>query len=196
MTTPDDDQRVSDDDLAVEYRIDDLAVVTRAQPDLVVDQPVIAAAPATHRQKPEKHYLRFGPHNVRMGFRRWRRTRPFWGGLWTILAGLLMLYGPATAYSIIFVSNVVWIGIAVGAVVAAFGVLVWFNPRHRHLYGVLIVIGSLVSIMTSDLGGFVLGLLLGLIGGSMTFAWVPYSQIPRKEKRRHRHGAVAVANSG
>lgn len=32
---------------------------------------------------------------------------------------------------------------------------------------------SLATLITSNLGGFLLGLLLGLVGGSLAFAWNP-----------------------
>ena len=38
---------------------------------------------------------------LRSGFRAWRRTRPFWGGLWCILGGAIIAYGPTTAIKII-----------------------------------------------------------------------------------------------
>jgi hypothetical protein len=35
------------------------------------------------------------------------------------------------------------------------------------------VLASLVSFITSDLGGLLLGMLLGIIGGALAFAWSP-----------------------
>ncbi len=133
-----------------------------------------------------RRYRRFGVHRLRLGFRRWRRSRPFWGGLWAILGGLMMLSGPATAIKVLFISNIVWTGITVGLVVASLGALSWMTPGLRHLYGVLIVIGSLISLVTSDIGGFVIGMLLGVLGGSMVFAWVPLTQFPRRDRRHRR----------
>ena len=112
-------------------------------------------------------------------FRHWRRTRPFWGGLYAILGGLLMLAGPLTAIKVILVAGqVVWMGITVGAAVSVFGLFLWFAPSQRQVAGVLIVILSLVSFITSDFGGFLLGMLLGLTGGAMGFAWVPRRPAP------------------
>lgn len=109
----------------------------------------------------------------RARFRHWRRTRPFWGGLWAVLGGLLMLVGPLTAIKVILVAGqVVWMGITVGAAVSIFGLFLWFAPSQRQMAGVLIVILSLVSFITSDFGGFLIGMILGLTGGAMGFAWV------------------------
>lgn len=111
---------------------------------------------------------------VRSRFRHWRRTRPFWGGLWAVLGGLLILVGPLTAIKVILVAGqVVWMGISVGAMVAIFGLFLWFSPSQRQIAGVLIVVLSLISFITSDFGGFLVGMILGLVGGAMGFAWVP-----------------------
>ena len=109
---------------------------------------------------------------MRTRFRHWRRTRPFWGGLWSILGGLLILAGPLSAIKVILVAGqVVWMGITVGAVVSIFGLFLWFQPSQRHLIGVLIVVASLISFITSDFGGLFIGMLLGIIGGSLGFSW-------------------------
>lgn len=112
--------------------------------------------------------------SLRQRFRHWRRTRPFWGGLWSIIGGLVILIGPLTAIKVILVAGqVVWMGITVGALVSIFGLFLWFSPSQRQVAGVLIVVLSLISFITSDFGGFLLGMILGLAGGSMGFAWVP-----------------------
>jgi hypothetical protein len=111
---------------------------------------------------------------VRHAFRAWRRTRPFWGGLWTILGGLIILYLPATAYKFVIASGTsVWLGILVGVLIVVFGLFLWFAPSERHLMGVMIEIAALVSFVTSDLGGFLVGMLLAIIGGALGFSWVP-----------------------
>jgi uncharacterized membrane protein len=49
----------------------------------------------------------------------------------------------------------------------------WRQPGQRHLTGPVVIILSLVALLLVNLGGFVLGTLLGVIGGSLTFAWTP-----------------------
>jgi ABC-type arginine/histidine transport system permease subunit len=58
----------------------------------------------------------------------------------------------------------------------------WWNPSQRLFYSILALIMSLAAWVTSNLGGFILGILLGLIGGSLAFAW----NDPHKPK----HGAT------
>ena len=107
-------------------------------------------------------------------FRRWRRTRPFWGGLWCILGGIIIAYGPTTAVRVILVAGTtVWLGILMGVLVILMGLFLWFAPQLRQLVGVLAVVFSMISLITSDYGGFVIGLLLGTMGGALGFAWTP-----------------------
>ena len=111
---------------------------------------------------------------LRSGLRAWRRTRPFWGGLWCILGGVIIAYGPTTAIKIILISGtIVWLGILVGLLVVVMGLFLWFAPHLRQLVGVMAVAFSMVSLITSDYGGFFIGLLLGTIGGALGFAWTP-----------------------
>ena len=126
--------------------------------------------PVRRRRK----YWRFGPHRIRMAFRRWRRSRPFWGGLLVIIGGSIITLGPASAYKVILTAgDVVWEGILVGALIVILGLFLWFQPSMRHFFGVLAVVLSLLSFITSDIGGFVIGMTLSMTGGSMAFAWVP-----------------------
>lgn len=111
---------------------------------------------------------------ARLGFRQWRRTRPFWAGIWCILGGVIMMYGPLTAIKLLLVSGtVVWAGILIGALVVTMGLFMWFSPQFHQVLGILAVLFSVVSLITSNLGGFLIGLLFGVIGGSMAFAWTP-----------------------
>jgi len=115
----------------------------------------------------------------RTAFRTWRKSRPFWGGLLCILGGAAMAYGPTTAIKIILISGtIVWLGILIGALVAIMGLFLWFAPHLRQLVGVLAVVLSVVSLLTSDYGGFGIGLLLGTLGGALGFAWTPVRAKP------------------
>lgn len=105
-------------------------------------------------------------------FRRWRRARPFWGGLISLIAGLEIAFIPLTAFRIMLVSHNVAIAAVVGAVIAILGVLIWVTPSQNKLYGLIIVLLGVVSFVTSNIGGFLLGGLLAIVGGALGFAWV------------------------
>ena len=125
---------------------------------------------------------------ARTRLRTWRRTRPFWAGLWTVLGAALITYGPATAFKLILVSgDVVWLGMLIGALIGVLGLFLWFTPALRYLLSVVIVLLALVSFITSDLGGFVIGMVLAILGGAMGFAWTdgPKFQVRRRRRLSH-----------
>lgn len=108
-------------------------------------------------------------------FRLWRRTRPFWGGLFTALAGLEIFattqgslgglsfqMGPTGFLS--------WL---IPVILVACGLLMWFTPAQRLFYAIVAAVTALFSLIGVNLGGFLLGLLLGMVGSALGFAWTP-----------------------
>ncbi|MFC4335706.1 DUF6114 domain-containing protein [Salininema proteolyticum] len=110
-----------------------------------------------------------------LAWRRWRRSRPFWGGLLALL-GAVELYS-LLGFQMISISvvqgvgQVATFGICLG-VLAMVGVA-WFQVHLRSIAGILIVIAGLLSMPLANLGGFVIGMLLMVIGGGLVFAWNP-----------------------
>ena len=115
-------------------------------------------------------------------WRNWKRGRPFTGALLAILAGteILVLYS-APLPVVLHFGLVSLIGFAVPIVMILCGVMLWFAPHPRAFYASLILLLSLASWLTSNLGGFILGMLLGLVGGSLALSWSP-NKPPRKAK--------------
>jgi len=116
----------------------------------------------------------------RLTFRAWRHSRPFWGGLLLVLAGLELLALPLSGIlSRGAVRLVVYIGIGgvfgvlIGVLLITAGIAVWTSPAHRVFYGVAGVVMGIASFPTSNLGGFFICMLLAIIGGSIAFAWAP-----------------------
>lgn len=108
------------------------------------------------------------------GFRRWRRTRPFWGGLFTMLAGAEIILIPLAPAAVTVHQGIA--GVAswlAGLLLIVSGGFMWFQPQQRSFFGILAVLLSLVSFVTSNLGGFLFGMILGLVGGALGFAWAP-----------------------
>jgi hypothetical protein len=123
------------------------------------------------------------PRAGRTGFRAWRRTRPFWGGLLLLLAGLelvliplsgILLHGAIKLVIYIGIGGV--FGVLIGILLITCGLLLWFTPAHRTFYAVAGVVLAMLSFITSNLGGFFLGMLLGITGGSLAFGWTPREQ--------------------
>jgi hypothetical protein len=126
----------------------------------------------------------------RFAFRGWRRTRPFWGGLLALLGGGEILLTYRAPFGIVLHFGLYGLaGYVVPAMLAILGLLILFDPAHRTFYSVLTVLAALGSWMTSNLGGFLIGMLLGLVGGSMAFGW-QHGEKPEGKRRRLRAGAT------
>lgn len=122
----------------------------------------------------------------------WRGRRPFWGGLLVVLAGAeILLSERASPGVILHIGMQGLAGYLIPAVLLLCGLLLWFNPAQRVFYSILSVLLSLGSWLTSNLGGFFVGLLLGLAGGCLAFGWLP-DQEPRGPvlRRLGRRGRV------
>src|SRR6058998_2948382 len=92
---------------------------------------------------------------ARLAFRRWRRGRPFWGGLLITLAGAEIFATVKAPLPVVL--HVGLQGLAaylVPIIIVLCGLLLWFNPDQRMFYSVLAVLLSLASWITSNLGGF------------------------------------------
>jgi Family of unknown function (DUF6114) len=113
-----------------------------------------------------------GPGAARRAARGWRRSRPFWGAAVTLAAG-----GETAAVRFSQPVHPAWTILPAGLLIAggliACGLLLLFDPAQRSLYAVLAVLLSIAALLTSHLGGYLAGTLLGLAGGALAFAWVP-----------------------
>ncbi|MEV0879036.1 DUF6114 domain-containing protein [Micromonospora echinofusca] len=119
-------------------------------------------------------------------WRRWRRGRPFTAGVLVALGGVEMLVTLRAPLGVLL--HVGPQGLAaylVPAVLVLCGVLLIATPQQRVFYAVLSLLLGLVSWLTSNLGGFLIGMLLALVGGALAFAWTP-------DKRREPAGAAAT----
>ena len=122
-------------------------------------EPAAAAAPAVRRALP--------------AWRAWRRARPFWGGLFVVLGGgEILLSEQASLPLAIHIGLHGLASYLIPLLLLLCGLLLWFHPPLRTFYSVLAVLLALGSWITSNLGGFFVGMLLGLFGGSLAFAWV------------------------
>ena len=123
-------------------------------------------------------------------FRNWRRTRPFWGGLLLVAAGIELLVAPAAQSLILPIDLLVFSGMAgvsgnlIGGLLIVIGVLGWLQPAQHTFFGVVGLMLALVSFVTSNFGGFVIGMLLGIVGGSLVFAWGPEARNRPRGRRR------------
>ncbi|MEU8851757.1 DUF6114 domain-containing protein [Streptomyces sp. NPDC048564] len=122
----------------------------------------------------------------RSAFRRWRADRPFWGGMLLALGGAeILLTMKASMKVVLHVGMQGLAGYLLPALMLLLGLLVLFNPAQRLFYSITGVLVSLGSWPTSNLGGFIVGLLLGVAGSSLAFGWLP-DQEPRRRRQRRR----------
>ncbi|MFF9814925.1 DUF6114 domain-containing protein [Streptomyces sp. NPDC014006] len=110
----------------------------------------------------------------RRAWRTWRRSRPFWGGLATVVAGSEICILPLAPLEVMLKQGVAGLpSVLLGLVMIVLGLSAWVAPHHRGLAGVLTVLLAVAALVMSNLGGFLFGTVLGIVGGSMIFAWQP-----------------------
>ncbi|MDG9673210.1 DUF6114 domain-containing protein [Micromonospora sp. DH14] len=121
-----------------------------------------------------------GPAQAWRHFRRWQRSRPFWGGLLIILAGLEMFASTRmTVNGLSFRSGATGLlSLLIPIILVTCGVLLWFSPAQRLFYSVVAAVTAVYSLIGLNLGGFFVGLLLGVIGSALAFAWTPVHPAP------------------
>jgi hypothetical protein len=112
---------------------------------------------------------------VWQAFRRWRRSRPFWGGLLLLLSGLEIFYTTQMSLGGLHfqLGPTGFLSWLIPAILAVCGLLLWLSPQQRVFYGIVATVTAVYSLIGVNLGGFLLGMLLGVIGGGLGFAWVP-----------------------
>ncbi|MFD6142929.1 DUF6114 domain-containing protein [Promicromonospora sp. NPDC060271] len=115
----------------------------------------------------------------RRDFRPWRRQRPFVGGVLVALAGLEMLLSGPIKLDQLGMNVVLQFGVEgsqatiLPIALILLGILSIAQPVHRIFYGVIALAISVYSIAGVNLGGWVVGFLLGVVGGIVVVSWAP-----------------------
>ncbi|MGK5628144.1 DUF6114 domain-containing protein [Streptomyces sp. URMC 123] len=110
----------------------------------------------------------------RAALRRWRRTRPFWAGLLLLLAGAELVAVPLSPLTVLISLGLGGLAaIGIGVALFAAGLFLWFLPHTRLYVGVHALILSVLSFAATNLGGFLVGMVLGIAGGAMAVGWTP-----------------------
>ncbi|MEU6197595.1 DUF6114 domain-containing protein [Streptomyces sp. NPDC047061] len=133
------------------------------------------------------------PHEGwRPAFRGWRARRPFVGGLLLTLGGTwILLTEKASLKVVIHIGMQGLVGYLLPVVMVLCGLLTLFSPSQRLFYSILGILCSLGTWVTSNLGGFFVGLALGAVGSCMIFGWLP-DQEPRVSRRQRKKQARAT----
>jgi uncharacterized membrane protein len=106
-------------------------------------------------------------------FNRWRRGRPFAGGALLILASFVIAWIPIhIAPDTILIGAAIspTLGLLFAALVFLCGVFALTRPGHADIFGIFGGLFSLFSLYGA-LGGLFVGLVLGLIGANLCYAW-------------------------
>lgn len=128
------------------------------------------------------------PAALWQGFARFRRTRPFWGavilGLGAYFIARPLLGGTFAFYTTVGVRSITPLLLA-GGMLAAAGVALVL-PAQRHFPAIVAMLLAVASLPLANLGGWLIGMVLGIFGSGLVFAWAPYSEAQltkRAEKR-------------
>jgi hypothetical protein len=119
-------------------------------------------------------------------FTRWVYGRPFFGGLWLTLGGAwILLTMKASLKVALHVGMQGVAGYLLPTLMVLLGLLILFSPAQRLFYSITGVLVSMGTWVTSNLGGFMVGLLLGVVGSILTFGWMPDQEpwVSRRERR-------------
>ncbi|PPK61460.1 DUF6114 domain-containing protein [Actinokineospora auranticolor] len=107
-------------------------------------------------------------------FTHWRRTRPFWGGVFVLLGAVPIFVLPLAPIKVLVASGVAGVsGLLIASIMAVLALSLWFTPQTRVIAGLITVLVSVAAFPLSNLGGLVIGSVLGIVGGAMATSWAP-----------------------
>lgn len=105
-------------------------------------------------------------------FGAYRRTRPFWGSVWLTAGGGVVIW--VNSYPITLALSGGWnaqSGYLIGGGMILFGLTGLVAPFYAKAVGLFGVLMALAAFLAANLGGFVIGSVLGVLGGSMLWGW-------------------------
>lgn len=115
------------------------------------------------------------PERAESAFRTWRRSRPFIGGVLLVISGIEMFFSGQLDFGELHIQ----LGIEglqatiIPILLVLLGILAVTMPAHHIFYGVIALAVALYSLVGVNLGGFIIGMLLGCVGGILVVAWMP-----------------------
>lgn len=105
-------------------------------------------------------------------FAAWCDGRPFLAGLLAVAAGLEIVLLPIAGYEFLLVQGIGGVGSLLTAIgLIAGGVALWRYPHRAKMIGAGVLLLAFVAYLVANLGGFLVGMLLALVAGSLALAW-------------------------
>jgi len=128
------------------------------------------------------HSLRAALSGSRRWLRAFRRTRPFWGALWLGLGGYWIIHFSLGSFHIVVSSGFSAIsGWIVGGGMLLCALIGLMAPSQKLTVGAIGLVLSIVSLIASNIGGFLVGMTLGVVGATMMLAWGPKKAAGRRK---------------
>ena len=100
---------------------------------------------------------------------------PVAGPFVVVLAGIVIAAVPILLGDVLAIfgaDGAPTVGLGIGGALVVVGVAAYFQPSFTTELGVVAIVLSLLSVFGA-LGGLLVGLLLGVVGGSLCVAWKP-----------------------
>lgn len=97
------------------------------------------------------------------------------GGIFILIGGIFMA-AVGTFIAIFFPelgATLAGLGLIIGIVVLIGAIMLYANPENKVAWGVIIIIFSIISFFFNLGGGFIIGMILGIIGGALGITWKP-----------------------
>ncbi|MEV0681811.1 DUF6114 domain-containing protein [Actinosynnema sp. NPDC050436] len=118
-------------------------------------------------------------------FTYWRRSRPFAAGVLLLLSSAVIALPPYATFQVgdLMISITTMGGVSallIGTLLAVCGLSLWLRPQFRFAAGVTSAILSLVALVVTNLGGFLVGTFAGLTGAALALAWTDQPKPPRR----------------
>jgi len=92
----------------------------------------------------------------------------WYGGWHGMMGGYGMMSLPLWGFSLVFGI----VGLTMGIIVILGAIMLDSRPREHETWGVIILIFSILSVI-GGMGGFGIGLILGIVGGALAISWTP-----------------------
>lgn len=110
-------------------------------------------------------------------FHYFRRSRPFWGAI-VLALGAWFIARPVMSGSMEFYTTVGVRGMTPMIIAGGMGIAAAVSlvvPAQRHFPALVAAMLSVASLPLANLGGWVIGMTLGIVGAGLIFAWTPYT---------------------